>query len=175
MKNLIYPIILSIIMVVLYALVNKFKMNENRKKEKFTPDNFEADIHNYIFWIGLIGTLLFSIFLIISFIPKDKNHLFTMIIFGTLSLLGLFILIYSVRCRVIVKGDQMIITPFIGKIKSVKFIDITEVKIKTFGEARSYVIFAKNIKVLEIDNSTYTNYNLFIKKLIGEHLMNDSN
>lgn len=169
MKNFIYPIIFPILLTIFYALTNKLKMKQNNKEKKI--DNFMANIHDYVFWLGLVGTLMFSTFFIIACFSEKQNSLFNIITFGIFLLLGFLILIYSVRCKIIVKHDQMIITPFIGKNKIVKFNEITDVKNKTFGKARSYVIYANNKKVLEIDGSTYTNYNLFVKKLLNENII----
>lgn len=141
---------------------------ENQKSKSFTvcaPK--EAGV------VGIVGVLVLGFFIVLSpFMWPDEpaeNRTIFYVIFGTAVILCAYLLVKSLRFRVVVKNEKITAIPLLSKTYTFTFEDIEtvkrQVKKRYKGEAERIIIYTKQDKKVIVDSS-YVSYEKLVKRII---------
>ena len=141
---------------------------ENQKSKSFTvcaPK--EAGV------VGVVGVLVFGLFIVLSpFMWPDEpaeNRTIFYVIFGTAVILCAYLLVKSLRFRVVVKKEKITVIPLLSKTYTFTFDDIEtvkrQVKNRYKGKAERVIIYTKYDKKVIVDSS-YVSYEKLVAIII---------
>lgn len=141
---------------------------ENQKSKSFTvcaPK--EAGV------VGVVGVLVFGLFIVLSpFMWPDEpaeNRTIFYVIFGTAVILCAYLLVKSLRFRVVVKKEKITVIPLLSKTYTFTFDDIEtvkrQVKNRYKGKAERVIIYTKYDKKVIVDSS-YVSYEKLVERII---------
>ncbi len=141
---------------------------DNQKSKSFTvcaPK--EAGV------VGVVGVLVFGLFIVLSpFMWPDEpaeNRTIFYVIFGTAVILCAYLLVKSLRFRVVVKKEKITVIPLLSKTYTFTFDDIEtvkrQVKNRYKGKAERVIIYTKYDKKVIVDSS-YVSYEKLVERII---------
>ncbi len=141
---------------------------DNQKSKSFTvcaPK--EAGV------VGVVGVLVFGLFIVLSpfMWPNEsaKNRIIFYVIFGTAVILCAYLLVKSLRFRVVVKKEKITVIPLLSKTYTFTFDDIEtvmrQVKNRYKGKAERVIIYTKYDKKVIVDSS-YVSYEKLVERII---------
>ncbi len=141
---------------------------ENQKSKSFTvcaPK--EAGV------VGIVGVLVLGLFIVLSpFMWPDEtaeNRTIFYVIFGTAVILCAYLLVKSLRFRVVVKKEKITVIPLLSKTYTFTFDDIEtvkrQVKNRYKGKAERIIIRTKQGKRIVVDSS-YVSYGKLVERII---------
>ena len=93
-----------------------------------------------IFWIGFVGFLGCIIMIIIIFFAAfNEENLVWAIGFFLFSFLGLWLMLYALNWKIVIKDESFIFRNMFGKKREIKYSNITKLKRIKIGGYRIYV------------------------------------
>ena len=167
--GLLIPIVVGLPVTFAILLAVSFFVGRKRKKltEKLDEMNYEMRRPRFDFWIGVIGTAFTFSIIVILIITKYKNYgsiesgvLVILSILGLFMLSGIFLAVYSIQWKIIVKKNALIIKMPFRHIMEIDINDITIVK-QNNNEIIGYI---NGKRIFSIDN-TVLGFDLFRTQL----------
>jgi hypothetical protein len=155
-----------IITPVLVAVIFVFAKIENKKTEKnMDENNFKVRQSITFLLISIIAFISFSALTIYFFIyPDDSMEWWVYLLFIILVIPPLLLLIYCLKWKLIINGNQILIKPFIGKKKIITIDQITKIKLK---EGQYLTAFIGKKKLFSV-YPTCIGYNVLVSRLKKE-------
>lgn len=93
-----------------------------------------------IFWIGFVGFLGCIItIIVIFFVAFNEENLVWAIGYFLFSFLGLWLMLYALNWKIIIKDDSFIFWNMFGKKREIKYSEITKLKRIKIGGFRIYI------------------------------------
>ena len=93
-----------------------------------------------IFFIGLFGFLICAVtILVILFVALNEENLALSIGFFLFSFLGLWLMLYALNWKIVIKEDTFIFRNMFGKKREIKYNEITKLKRIKIGGFRIYI------------------------------------
>ncbi len=123
--------------------------------------------------VGISGVLVFGLLIVLSpFMWPDepaKNRIIFYIIFGVAVGLSAYLLLKTLRFRIVVKSDKITVTPLLSKTYTFTFDDIEtvkrQVKNRYKGKAERIIIRTKQGKKIVVDSS-YVSCEKLVQRII---------
>lgn len=135
-----------------------------------TPESFTIVIPRFVFWLGIVGSNLCVLGLLVLPIFDDPDWIFY-VSSCLLLLLCLYLIIKTVTFRVVVKGDLITVYSALRRPYSFRFHEIEfvkrEVKQTNYGPRERMIIKAKDKKRVIVD-SAEVSYFLMLDKIKNE-------
>lgn len=137
------------------------KMESVQKKASFCVQQHKGNL--VISIIGLIffgGCLIWTIFW-----PNDSVNIFVYVCFSVFTLLDIYLLIHTLRWKIIVAGDIVTYRNILGTVKLFSVKAITRVNVKK----ESIFIFIDEKKTIKVAVGC-SNYAILVERLRSEHI-----
>lgn len=123
--------------------------------------------------VGTVGVLVFGLLIVLSpFMWPDEpaeNRTIFYVIFGTAVILGAYLIVKTLRFRVVVKNEKITVSPLLSKSYTFTFDDIEtvkrQVKNRYKGNAERIIIRTKQGKKIVVDSS-YVSYRKLVERII---------
>lgn len=122
-------LLLPLCVIMTFHIIKRSNYQENRK---MSDENFIVFIPKMVATIGLIGSLLaLVVFIIFVFFSEQKLHWIFYFVFSTMFGWGVYLVLKTLRFKVIVNKNTIEVTPTFSKTYSFMFEDIISVKRQT--------------------------------------------
>lgn len=123
--------------------------------------------------VGISGVLVFGLLIALSpfMWPNEpaKNRIVFYVIFGLAVVLSAYLIVKTLRFRVVVKNEKITVTPLLSKTYTFTFSDIEtvqrQVKNRYKGKAERIIIRTKQGKRIAVDSS-YVSYGKLVERVI---------
>lgn len=146
LSSYIAPAIVVIAIFVCFKIARREGEKKTRKMDRL---NFIVRSPKLYTIVGLVDLVLFGGLCVMFLITgNDSADIFVFITFIGFALLGFFILIYALRCKVVVEGDQISVTHMFKPKQDYSVRDITHIKVSTNLGVR---IFSDRRKLFYVD------------------------
>jgi len=157
-------------------VLSLIRRSADKSSNKMSDNDFCVQIPKGVFVLGLIGTLLFVVFGCISIFDADEDFssvLTAGVVCGVLSSLGVYLMVYTLSHKVIVKNNDITVFSAFNKPYSFTFDDIISAKRKVLGQNEKIVVKTSRGKkfAVEMGESAYEKFVAAIKiKAKAEYL-----
>lgn len=165
-----YALALSTIFIPAFAILFVYVLYASKHKvaKRATKSKFTVYIPKAYAEIGVLDAIFFGLFILFSPIiwPDENNYMIVFYIcFGTFFWLGIYLIIKTLRFRIVVKGKEITVCPLLSKDYTFTFDDINKVirqtKKRHKGQAERIVIYTKHGKRV-IAESSFVAYFKFV-------------
>jgi len=164
----IYIIIAAVILIFYF-----FVKLEGKIAEKNMNENHFIVRQSILYLLaGVICTLFFSAITVWAILfPNDTAEWWVFLIFSLSIILGLYLLIYSIKWKIKIDDEHIVYTPFFGKKIDLTFKEITKVKIQRNNKME---VYTSEKKVFSIEYNT-KGYNILLSRFKTEQIPIDFN
>ncbi|MDR3365316.1 MAG: hypothetical protein LBS91_10305 [Clostridiales Family XIII bacterium] len=130
----------AIVVIVLAASFSAARRNAQRKPPSGDRMNFVVRAPGVVRGLGIGCAACFGLVLALcSFLAAyDPNYPFYASVFGVLCTIGIILLFYSIRWKLAVNGDKLVLTPLFGKDKVFYVRNVTHIKVDGSRGVRAY-------------------------------------
>ena len=144
------------------------------KMKKQQSKGFTVCVPQAFVVVGALDVIVFGLFIVLSSLiwPDEsaKNRITFYVVFGLFVLLGIYMIVKALRFRIVVKNEQIKVTPVATKSFVFTFDDIEIVKRQVKkrynkGQAERIIIQTKQGKKLAVDSS-YVSYRKLVERII---------
>ncbi len=147
-------LLLPLCVIMTFHIIKRSNYQENRK---MSDENFIVFIPKMVAIIGLIGSLLaLVVFIIFVFFSEQKLHWIFYFVFSTMFGMGVYLVLKTLRFKVIVNKNMIEVTPTFSKTYSFTFEDIIFAERQTKNNktnSERIVLKTKNRKKLIVENT----------------------
>ena len=135
--------------------------------------NFTVCAPQVAMMVGILGVMVFGFLIVLSpfMWPNEpaKNRIVFYVIFGLAVVLSAYLIVKTLRFRVVVKNEKITVTPLLSKTYTFTFSDIEtvqrQVKNRYKGKAERIIIRTKQGKRIAVDSS-YVSYGKLVERVI---------
>lgn len=135
--------------------------------------NFTVRAPQVAMMVGILGVMVFGFLIVLSpfMWPNEpaKNRIVFYVIFGLAVVLSAYLIVKTLRFRVVVKNEKITVTPLLSKTYTFTFSDIEtvqrQVKNRYKGKAERIIIRTKQGKRIVVDSS-YVSYGKLVERVI---------
>ena len=135
--------------------------------------NFTVRAPQVAMMVGILGVMVFGFLIVLSpfMWPNEsaKNRIVFYVIFGLAVALSAYLIVKTLRFRVVVKNEKITVTPLLSKTYTFTFSDIEtvqrQVKNRYKGKAERIIIRTKQGKRIVVDSS-YVSYGKLVERVI---------
>jgi hypothetical protein len=162
----------AIIVIVLIILFNTARGEARKEARRADRLNFVVRAPKFYRIAGVAVTAVFVLLFILVLTlggssigsGEDGVILFAGLVFGVFFLLGAFILLYSIRWKLNIVGDDLVLTPVFGRERSYSVREITHIKTANTGGIQIYIGSKKIFSVDAVSIGSNMRIAYFIEK-----------
>lgn len=152
---------------IIFLLIKRLSL---KKTSEFTNENFVVMYPRITVIIGIMGILIgASLFGAGIYLNEIEDPIFY-VVFGVFILIGIYLLLKSVRWKIVVSGDEITIHPVYGDAYTFSFSDIASVKRQVSGDKTKpdKVTLKTNFDKRIVFDSMCVSYHFFVSRLKAE-------
>ncbi|MDR2572369.1 MAG: hypothetical protein LBD23_19015 [Oscillospiraceae bacterium] len=159
-----YNILYFIVPIVIFFILIAMERNAAKVEKDMDKNHFVVHQGKITAWIGIICTIIFGVFLALSFIyPEEWWH---SVVFSAFLLLGVYLAISSIIWEIKVDGNEVRYRSLFMKTKVFSFDSINNVKMREHHayNAKKLIMYSGTEKLFYVE-SHCIGYSYFVARL----------